>query len=54
MKGLAYQKHCLKVAGGMNVSHLGLVKSVFKDLPSLGPTTQDTCSLPSGNRWRQM
>ena len=54
MKGLAYQKNCLKVAGGMNVSHLGLVKSVFKDLPSLGPTTQDTSSLPSGNRWRQM
>ena len=54
MKGLAYEKNCLKVAGGMSFSNLGLLKSVFKDLPSLGPTTQDTSSLPSGNRWRQM
>ena len=54
MKGLDYQKSCLKVAGGMNFSHLGLLKSVFKDLPSLGPTTRDTSSLPSGNRLSQM
>ena len=54
MKGLDYQKRCLKVAGGMNFSHLGLLKSVFKDLPSLGPTTRDTSSLPSGNRLSQM
>ena len=54
MKGLDYQKSCLKVAGGMNFSHLGLLKSVFKDLPSLGPTTLDTYSLPSGTRERQI
>ena len=38
----------------MNFSRLGVLKSVFKDLPSLGPTTLDTFSLPSGNRLSQM
>ena len=54
MKGLDYQKKLFEGRRGMNFSHLGLLKSVFKDLPSLGPTTRGTFSLPCDNRLSQM